>query len=77
MAMGLEKINWYYRRMLFLAITILSGAYLLGFTNDLFGSLLNPIFNFKLGFMEFINGKNIVGLGLFYLAFALYHRQVE
>lgn len=76
MVMGLEKINWYYRRILFMVLTILSGAYFVGFTNDLFGSVLNPIFDFKLG-LNFINGKNIIGLGLFYLTLALYHRQVE
>ena len=76
MVMGLEKINWYYRRILFLVITIVSGAYLLGFTNKLFEGILNPLFNFQLGF-EFINGRNILGFGLFYLAFAIYNRQVE
>ena len=75
MAIGLEKINWNHRRILFSVITIISGAYLLGFTNDLFEGILTPIFNFELGF-EFINGRNILGLGLFYLAFAIYNRQV-
>ena len=69
--------TWQTNSIISVGITLISGAYFLGFTHDIFSFILDPLINYKIDFFPILSIKNLLGAGLLWLALKIGLHQVD